>query len=67
MPGTSSTLHPLHGGTGRAVPTCVTEGPGQTWVVNKGLFSPGWESLAGVSGGTGGCLEEAPWMPGIQQ
>lgn len=54
-------LHPLHGGIGRAVPACVTEGLGEggTWVVNKGLFSLGWESPAGTSGRTGGGLEEA--------
>lgn len=53
-------LHPLHGGSGRAVPTCVTEGAGGTRVVNRGLFSPEWDSVVGASCRTGGCLEEDP-------
>lgn len=56
MPGASPArerllLHPVHGGTARAVPTCVTEGLGRGggWsrVVNKGLFSPEGESGVG--------------------
>lgn len=54
-------LHPLQGGTGQAVPTCVTEGgAGATWFVNKGLFSLEWDTVAGASCRTGGGSEEDP-------
>lgn len=52
-------LHPLHDGTGWAVPARVTGGgAGGTWVVNKGLFSPEWDTVTGASCRTGGCSEE---------
>lgn len=54
-------LHPLHGGTGRAVPPCVTKGGAEgTRVVNKGLFSPEWGTVAGASCRTGGCFRGRP-------
>lgn len=65
-------LHPLHGGTVWAVPTCVIEGgAGGPWAVNKGLFSPLWDTEAGEAAGqvgvgrktmNVGIHSDTPWL-----
>lgn len=57
-------LHPLHGALAGLSPHVSWRDSGRggegTWLVNKGLFSLGWESPSGASGRTGGRLAEAP-------